>query len=110
MKFKTELIFKLLKLVKKIGILEDIKKMFKSVTAKSKEELETLQEEMGIEFVVKIISGLDNAENEFYEVIASAKEIDVKQARELELDETIEVLKGLFSSEVFKGFLFSLSK
>lgn len=110
MKIKTEVMFKLLKVIKKIGILEELKTMFKTASTKDKKELDNLQEEIGMDFVIRIIGGLDNAENEFYELIACVKEIDTKQARELELNETIEVLKAIFLSEVFKGFLFSLSK
>jgi hypothetical protein len=110
MKLKTELMFKLLKLVKKIGILQDVKSLFKNVSTKNKEELESLQEEVGMDLIIKLISNLDQAENEFYDVIASVKEIDVKQAKELEFEETIEILKAIFASEVFKGFLSSLSK
>lgn len=110
MKIKTEVIFKLLKVIKKIGILQEVKGMFKTVSSKSKEELQEIQEDMGMDLVIKIVSNLDLAENEFYELIASIKEINIKQAKELELDETIEVLKALFISEVFKGFLSSLSR
>ncbi len=110
MKIKTEVMFKLLKVVKKIGILDELKGMFKSATVKDKKELENKQEEIGMDLVIKIIGGLDNSENEFYELIACVKEIDVKQAKELELNESIEVLKAIFKSEVFKGFLFSLGK
>lgn len=110
MKFKTELMFKLLKVVKKTGILQDLKALFKNVNAKCKEELESIQEDVGMDIVIRLISNLEQAENEFYDLIASVKEIDTKQARELDFSETVEVLKGIFSSEVFKGFLLSLSK
>lgn len=110
MKIKTEVMFKLLKVVKKIGILEELKTMFKTASTKDKKELEKAQEEIGMDFVVRIISGLDSAEQEFYELIACVKEIDVKEAKDLDFNETIEVLKAIFLSEVFRGFLFSLSK
>lgn len=110
MKIKTEIMFKLLKIVKKIGILEELKDMFRTASTKDKKELEKIQEEIGMDFIIKIIGGLDNAEIEFYDLIASIKEIDVNEAKNLDFNETIEVLKAVFSSEVFKGFLFSLSK
>lgn len=110
MRIKTEVMFKLLKVVKKVGILDELKGMFKTATTKDKKELENLQEEMGMDFVIRIIAGLDNAEQEFYDLIACVKEVDVKEAKELELNETMEVLKAIFASEVFKGFLFSLGK
>lgn len=115
MKLKTELMFKLLKLVKKIGILQDVKSLIKSYQNKdnkqlTKEELEELQTEVGMDLFIKLISNLDQAEDEFYDLIASVKEIDIKQARELEFEETINILKAIFNSEVFKGFLSSLSK
>ncbi|MBU5485961.1 hypothetical protein KQI86_16695 [Clostridium sp. MSJ-11] len=110
MRFKTELMFKLLKVVKKIGILDEVKGMFKTVKGKTEEEISQMQEELGMDIVLKMVMGLTEAEDEFYEVIASIKEIDQKQARELDFEETIEILKELFRSEVFKGFLSLLSK
>lgn len=110
MKIKTEVMFKLLKVVKKTGILNDLKSIFKNVNTKNKEELESIQTEVGMDLFIKLVSNLDNAEDEFYDLIANVKDIDIKQARKLEFDETIETLKAIFASEVFKGFLSSLSK
>jgi hypothetical protein len=115
MKIKTEIMFKLLKLVKKTGILQELKSLLKGITEKNKkdltpEEIASLQEEVGMDILIRLISNLDNAENEFYDLIAGVKEIDVKQAKGLEFDETVEILKAIFASEVFKGFLSSLSK
>lgn len=110
MKLKTELMFKLLKVVKKIGILQELKSFYKNVSTKNQEELEQLQAEVGMDLVIRIISDFDKAEEEFYELIACAKEIDVNQARELDFSETEEVLKAIFSSGVFKGFLSFLSR
>lgn len=110
MVIKTKVLFKLLKLVKKIGVLDEIKSLFRVVSNTKKEDLEKLQEEAGIDLVIKIISNLDTTETEVYDLLADIQEKTADEIKEQDLDITINTLKELFMGPVFRSFLSSISK
>lgn len=109
-KLQTQDMFKLLKIVKKTGMFENIKDLFKNVQGKSKEELEKVQTEVGMDIVIGILSGLDNAENEIYELVGSVTGKKAKEVAEQDLTTTMEVIQEILKSEVFKSFLHFFSK
>lgn len=110
MVIKTKVLFKLLKLVKKIGILDEIKSLFRVVNDAKKEDLEKMQEEAGIDLVIKIVSNLDITETEVYDLLADIEEKTIDEIKEQDLNNTIDILKELFTSSVFRSFLSSISK
>ena len=75
---QTEIIFKLQKLVKKTGILNDLKSFFKKVIVKDKVELEKIQLDVGADLAISLISNIDGAENEFYDLIATLEEKSIE--------------------------------
>lgn len=107
---KTEIIFKLLRMVKKMGILDELKGYFQKLNAGDKTKLKELQESTGIEFAITVISNMDKAEEDFYDVVASASDKAPEEVRKQELDLTVETLKELFTSGAFKSFLSLASK
>lgn len=107
---KTEIVFKLLRMTKKMGILNDLKGFFKKVDVKDKKELEKVQEDIGIDFTVSVISNIDNAEDEFYDVVASIEDKTPEEVRKQDLSITINSIQELFKSGAFKSFLSLVSK
>lgn len=107
---RTEIIFKLLKMTKKMEILDQIKGLFKKVNTMDKKEIIDLQEQIGIEFAITVINNADKAEEEFYDIIASIQDQTPEEVKKQELDTTIETLKDLITSGAFKSFLSLASK
>ncbi|KEH95745.1 hypothetical protein Z962_07950 [Clostridium botulinum C/D str. BKT12695] len=109
-KLQTQDMFKLLKIVKKTGMFENIKDLFKNVQGKSKEELEKIQTEVGMDIVIGILSGLDKAEQEIYELVGNCIGKKAKDVATQDLNETMEVIQEILKSDVFKSFLSFFSK
>lgn len=97
-------------MTKKMGILNDLKGFFKKVDIKDKKELEKIQEQTGIDFAVTVISNMDNAEEEFYDVIASIEDKTPEEVRKQDLNITVNSIQELFKSGAFKSFLSLVSK
>ncbi|WP_050607265.1 hypothetical protein [Clostridium niameyense] len=109
-KLQTSDMFKLLKITKKTGMFENIKGLFKNVQGKSKEELEKIQTEVGMDIIIGILSGLDNAENEIYQLVGGCTGKKAKEVEEQDPMITMEVIQEILKSEVFKSFLSFFSK
>lgn len=107
---KTEVVFKLLKMAKKMDILTELKGFFQKVNVKDKNKLKEVQESVGIDFAVTVISNADKAEEEFYDVIASIIDKTPEEVRKQDLDISMKALQELFKSGAFKSFLSLISK
>ena len=109
-KLKTQDMFKLLKVVKKTGMFNNIKDLFKTVGGKSEKELEEIQTKVGMDIVVGIISNLDLAEKEIYDLVASITGKKAKDIAEQDPMETMEVLQKIINDDSVKSFLSSFSE
>lgn len=107
---KTEVVFKLLKMAKKMDILNQLKGFFQKINVKDKAKLKELQESTGIDFAITVISNIDKAEEEFYEVVASIEDKAPEEVRKQDLDVTVKSLQEIFKSGAFKSFLSLVSK
>lgn len=107
---QTKDMFKVLKILKKTGMYEIIKNNTKEVQGKTPEEIEKIQSEVGMEILLGIISGLDMAEKEIYELVGSCTGKKPKEIAEQDPMETMETIKEIINSEVFRSFLSFFSK
>jgi hypothetical protein len=96
-KFEFGDIPKLSKILKKMEIKEDLKRLFSMPgakikdTEKEKKEKEKLAEEMGAEFGATAIVNLYMAEAEIFELIASLTGFSVDQVKKMELENIINL-------------------
>lgn len=115
MTIKTKHLFKILTIIKKTGVLDKIKDFYSQVNNQSKgekpkEDLKSLQTELGIDIMVAIVGGLDGAENDIYELLADIDGKEVRDIQEQDPNLTIEAIKEIVGSDVFKSFLSTVTK
>lgn len=109
MRIKTKHMFSLLKIVKKIGVLDKLKGFFR--TAKGdKKEIDKAREEVGMDLIISIINGMDLVEQDVYEFLADIDNTTAKEIENQDLDKTINMLKEIIQSDVVKGFFTSIGK
>jgi acetylornithine deacetylase/succinyl-diaminopimelate desuccinylase-like protein len=90
---------KLSKILKKMEIKDDLKKLFsmQSVSTKDsekeKERKEKLAEEMGAEFGATAVVNLYMAEAEIFELIAGLTGLKVEEVKKMELDDIVKLFK-----------------
>jgi len=88
---------KLSKILKKMEVKEDLKKLFSmpGVNArdseKEKERKEKLAEEMGSDFGATAIVNLYMAENEIYDLIAGLAGLKADEVKKMEIDDMIKL-------------------
>ncbi|MCW6085581.1 MULTISPECIES: hypothetical protein [Clostridium] len=107
---KTSDMFKMLKIVKKTGLFDNIKNYFKNAKGKTEEEKIELEETVGRELVISIIANIDMAEKEIYDFLAGVQNKKSDEIAEQDPTVTMEVLQEIFKSPVFKSFLAFFSK
>jgi hypothetical protein len=96
-KFEFGDVPKLSKILKKMEVKEDLKRLFSMPgakikdTEKEKKEKEKLAEEMGAEFGATAIVNLYMAEAEIFELIASLTGFSVDQVKKMELENIINL-------------------
>lgn len=101
---KGKCFFPLLRLVKKIDIKEELKKLAIDVTGKSDEEKERITKEKGIELLFLLAERLGEAEKETFEFVSVYLEKTIQEVKEMDILEISELLKTLFTDEKFKVF------
>jgi hypothetical protein len=96
-KFEFADLPKLSKILKKMEVKDDLKKLFSmpgvSVSDKKeeKEQKRKLSEEMGAEFGATVIVNLYMAETEIYELIASLTKLSVDDIKKMEIDDMVKM-------------------
>lgn len=107
-KLKTRDIFKLSKIVKKIGltnVIKNKKESFKLNENATKEDRQIQNENFGIEIMLFVVENIYLAENEIIELIAELGNSTIKEVEELSIKEIKDIVKTIFDSEDFESFL-----
>lgn len=110
---KTQHMFKLLKISKKTGLFDNVKEIYKKHASKSfktKEEVAAAQQELGMDLMMTILSNLDLAEHEIYDLIADVEGKTVDEISTQEPTKTMESIKSILCDEGFKSFLTFFTK
>lgn len=109
MKLKTKHLFGLLDILKKTGVFSKVKEFYAQVQgakgSKDSKEVKAVQEELGIDIVVAIASGIGGAEDEIYELLADLDDTTVEIIENQDPKITIDSIKEIFTSEAFTSFL-----
>lgn len=112
MKIQTKHLFKILSIVKKTGVLNQLKDLYSNqdVKGKSAEEIAQLQESVGMDIMISVVGGLEHAEDEIYDLLSDLEGKKVKEIQEQDPSMTIASIKEIISNEAFQGFLISATK
>lgn len=110
-KLKTADLFAALRVVKLIGIKDEIVSMATSLNAKKDGKT---QEELGTELIFGVLANCGDkaAENAFYEFLSGPTETEPAALREMELFEFANLIKEFVESmdlEAWRGFFHSLA-
>lgn len=98
-KFELGDLPKLSKILKKMEIKDDLKKLFSMSSVnvtnskQEKERKEKLAEEMGAEFGATAIVNLYMAEAEIFELISGLTGLKVEEVKKMELDDIVKLFK-----------------
>lgn len=114
-KLNTTDLFPMCNIISKIGIdniasILDINQLMDVIKmAKKKGNTSASQEYIaGVGLILKlsqkIIEGLPKAEKEIYSLLASVSGVSVKEVKELEIDEFLEMVVEFIKKEEFKSF------
>jgi len=94
--------FAFTRIIKKMGIREELKKLAKDVSEVKPEEKEIKINEMQIEILMIFVENIASAQNEVYKFIA---DISGKSFDELkDLDVFMESIQEIFKDETIKSF------
>lgn len=102
---KTKDLFSFTRIIKKMALREELKKMFVDVTGKTDDEKKQATQEMEINLFLLFIENVGNAEQEVYKLLGDLSGKKPKEIEEQEPGDTIDMIKELFSEEQFKSFL-----
>lgn len=100
---KTKHFFPFIKMVKALDIKDELKEMYRLVK-ENPDNLEQLDEEKGIDFLFLLIEKLPNAEREVMNFLSVFLDMTVEEVQEMELDETVQTIYGVFTDPNFKVF------
>jgi acyl-CoA reductase-like NAD-dependent aldehyde dehydrogenase len=101
---KTKHVFPFIKMIRALDIKTELKAMFAKAKGKTKEELEQLDEEEGIEYLFIFIDKLPNAEREVMDFLTLYTEKTRKELDEQDIEFTFETIKGIVMDEKFQAF------
>lgn len=98
-KLSTKNMFKVVKIIDKTEIFEEIGELYSSMADESN------QESLGFAITRAIIKALDKAENELYELIADIEGKTPEEIEEQDFVDTIETIESIIMSEKVQGFI-----
>lgn len=101
---KTKHVFPFIKMIKALGIKAELKSMYAKMREKTKEELDQLDEEEGIDYLFLFIEKLPNAEREVMDFLAVYTGKSKKELDDQDLEVTFETIKGILMNEKFQVF------
>lgn len=102
---KTKDLFSFTRIIKKMALREELKKMFVDVTGKTDKEKKQATQEMEINLFLLFIENIGNAEQEAYKFLGDLSGKKPKEIEDQAPEDTIGMIKELFSEEQFKSFL-----
>jgi hypothetical protein len=101
---KTKHVFPFIKMIKALDIKTELKAMYAKMKGKTKEEIDQMDDEEGIDYLFLFIEKLPNAEKEVMDFLMVYTGKDKKELDEQDLEVTYETIKGILMDEKFQVF------
>ena len=106
---KTKDLFIMTKMFKKMEVKEYLEKSMeleedKSNKKKDPMEIAKLQQKKSTEIFILFIENIDKCEEEVYQLVASFSDSTIEIVKEQDPKITIDVIKQIFSSQIFQDF------
>lgn len=104
--YGTQHAIKMVTILKKTGALDSLKPLIAGIEIKGmkKDEIEAKQREISADLIVTVLSNMDAAEADIYNLVGDIRGITADEAKALPLNDTINTLKGIFTSAGFADF------
>jgi len=102
---KTADLFSLSRILKKMNVKEDIKKVSKNVTGLTEENKAKAEQAMQIDLLMIFVENIGSAEKEINKLLADLTGKTAKEIEDLGLTELISLFKELMSQEGVGSFL-----
>ncbi|AAK78044.1 hypothetical protein BJV85_000100 [Clostridium acetobutylicum] len=106
---KTSDLFSLSRILKKMNIKDELKRLAANITGTPKERKKA-EKELEIDMIMLFIENISNAEQETYKFLADLSGKTPQEISEQAPKETISMIKEVFSKEGFNDFLSLASK
>lgn len=94
--------FTFTRIIKKMGIREELKKIAKYVASVKPDEKEVAINEMQIELIMIFVENISNAEDEVYKFISDISEKSVEELKDLKV--FMDSIQTIFADETIKSF------
>lgn len=108
-KLKGKDLFKFTKILRKLGVKDEIKGVISGFNAKGKKKNEIL-EQLGTDVIFTIIERLDLAETEISEFMGELLGMKAEEWLDLELEEMMESFRLLLTEDGFASFFKQAAK
>lgn len=102
---KTKDLFTITRIIKKMNIKGEIKKLVRDATGKTCEEKKTLTQDLEIELFSLFIENIANAEQEIYKLLGNLSGKKPEEIEDQPPKDTFEMIEEMFSEENFGDFL-----
>lgn len=107
---KTKDLFSIIRIIKKMNMKSEIKKLVTDITGKTEKEKKVAMQGLKADLMMLFIENITNAEQEIYKFLGSLADKTPQQIEDQELEDTFEMIEELFKEEKFKDFLSSAVK
>lgn len=105
MDFKTKHMFKLVTVLKKMGLSEAIAKATDNIEVKAGDNIEQVQAQVGKNIMLDVFMNIEQADKEVYDLLADINEVKAKDIREQDPAITMEMLLNVIQSKGFTSVL-----
>lgn len=107
---KTKDLFSIIRIIKKMNMKGEIKKLVTDITGKTEKEKKVAMQGLKADLMMLFIENITNAEQEIYKFLGSLSDKTPQEIEDQELEDTLEMIEELFKQEKFKDFLSSAVK
>lgn len=101
MNFKTAHMFKLVTILKTMGLTECIQNGRRTINSSDAKDVERVRKEAGQEIMMELFMNIEKADKEIYALLADMHDMKATEIKNQSPDKTIEMLVEVFNSEGF---------
>lgn len=101
MNFKTVHMFKLVTILKKMGLTECIQNGRRTINSADVKEIESVQKEVGQSIMMELFLNIEKADKDIYALLGDMYDMKATDIKNQAPDKTIEMLVEVFKSEGF---------
>ncbi|MCH3962692.1 MAG: hypothetical protein LKE46_00220 [Clostridium sp.] len=107
---KTKDLFSFTRIIKKMNIKPELKKLVKDVTGKTEEEKKAMQRDLKVDIMFTFIESIGNADQEIYKFLGDLADKKPKEIEDQPPQDTMQMVEELFNEDGFGDFLSSAVK